>query len=509
MKQDRRDFLKSLGYGSAAGVLLTGRSRASLALREAMQANIGSIAHDPLRPEFHLMPPHNWMNDPNGPIWWKGQYHLFYQLNPHAAVWGAMHWGHAVSPDMIRWRHQPIALAPTPGGPDSEGCFSGSAVVFEGKPAFIYTGVQNASPDQATIRDGSDKLRETQMLATAEDDKLVRWKKVEKPIIPAPPPGMMVTGFRDPCPWREGEMWYLGIGSGEREVGGCVLLYRSRDLRHWEYLHKLVQGKPNGKVAVNPCDSGEMWECPDFFAVDGHHVLLYSSENKVFWTTGEYDTHEHLYIPMRTGVLDQGASYYAPKSFVAPDGRRILWGWMRETRPEAEFAAAGWSGAMSLPRVLTVDRDGHLEMNPAAECEKLRGSLQSANVTAAAPVQIKLDDLRRELHIPLAASPKFAVRLLTNGEKAWELVVDVPGRMVSCGEISVALPQAPWTNDALRIFLDASVIETFILGREAITSRVYNVAPGKTELHIELLKGESVQVKHWPLQAISRDRLTS
>jgi beta-fructofuranosidase len=344
----------------------------------------------------------------------------------------------------------------------------------------------------------------------AEDDKLLHWKKLEKPVIAAPPPGMMVTGFRDPCPWREGDTWYLGVGSGEREVGGCVLLYRSKDLRHWEYLHKLTQGKPNGKVAVNPCDSGEMWECPDFFAVDGHHVLLYSSENKVFWTTGEYDTHEHLYIPMRTGVLDHDAAYYAPKSFVAPDGRLILWGWLRETRPEAQFAAAGWSGAMSLPRVLTVDRDGHLEMNPAAECEKLRGHIESATVTADAPLRVKLDGLRREVRIPLgAASPKLAVRLLTDGEKAWELVVDVPGSTVSCGEVSIALPQAPWANDALRIFLDASVIETFIVGREALTSRVYNVAPGKTELQIELLKGQSIEVKRWPLQTISPDRLTT
>ncbi len=74
------------------------------------------------------------MNDPNGPIWWKGKYHLFYQLNPHAAVWGDMHWGHAVSADMVHWRHEPIALAPTPGGPDSEGCFSGSAVVHGWRP---------------------------------------------------------------------------------------------------------------------------------------------------------------------------------------------------------------------------------------------------------------------------------------------------------------------------------------------------------------------------------------
>ena len=501
MKQDRRSFLKS---GTATSLLLAARSRVSFAERGAAE-----IAHDPLRPEFHLMPPHNWMNDPNGPIWWKGQYHLFYQLNPQAAVWGDMHWGHAISPDMIHWRHQPIALAPTPGGPDSEGCFSGSAVVFEGKPAFIYTGVQNAPPDQATIRDGSDKLRETQLLAIAEDDKLLHWKKTEKPIIAAPPAGMMVTGFRDPTPWREGDTWYVGIGSGEREVGGCVLLYRSGDLRHWEFMHKLVQGKANGKIAVNPCDSGEMWECPDFFALDGHHVLLYSTENKVFWTTGEYDTRKHLYFPLKTGVLDHDAAYYAPKSFVAPDGRRILWGWLRESRPEAQFSAAGWSGAMSLPRVLHVNRDGYLEMTPAAECEKLRGKTELATVSSA-PLHIKLDSLRRELHIPLGiTSSKLTVSLLTDDAKAWELMVDVPGRTIKSGDISVPLPQPPWTNDALRIFLDASVIETFIVEREALTSRVYNVAPGKTELQIALQAGESFEVKHWPLEAISSDRLTT
>jgi beta-fructofuranosidase len=346
--------------------------------------------------------------------------------------------------------------------------------------------VQNAPPDQATIRDGSDKLRETQLLAVAEDDKLLHWKKADKPVIPSPPPGMMVTGFRDPCPWREGDTWYVGIGSGEREVGGCVLLYRSKDLRHWEFLHKLAQGKPNGKVAVNPCDSGEMWECPDFFALDGHHVLLYSSENKVFWTTGEYDTHKHLYFPLKTGVLDHDAAYYAPKSFVAPDGRRILWGWLREMRPEAQFSAAGWSGTMSLPRVLGVNRDGYLEMSPAAECEKLRGDAQTVSVTSPEPSRIKLDTLRREIRIPLGAgSSKFTLSLHTDGAKAWELVVDVPGRTITSGDISVPLPQPPWTNDALRIFLDASVIETFIVGREAFTSRVYNVAPGKTELQVE------------------------
>lgn len=508
MMRDRRFFLKSLGAGTASGLLMS-RARIGVAARYALSVEAATLANDPLRPEFHLMPQHNWMNDPNGPMWWKGQYHLFYQLNPTGANWGDMHWGHAISPDLIHWKHEPIAMAPTPGGPDSAGCFSGSAVVFEGKPTFIYTGVQHVPASEATIHDGgSNPLRETQMLAMAEDDQLLHWKKLETPIIAAPPQGMVVTGFRDPCPWREGDSWYVGIGSGERSVGGCVLLYRSKDLRHWEFLHKLTQGKPNGRVAVNPCDSGEMWECPDFFAVNGRHVLLYSTEGKVFWSTGEYDAHVHRFIATRTGVIDQGA-VYAPKSFAAPDGRRILWGWIRETRPEAEFVAAGWAGVMSLPRVLTVNHDGQLEMRPAVETEKLRGPVESTRVAPDAALRRKLTTLKRELRIPIATSAKIAVRLSTNGEKVWELVVDVPEKLITCGETTFALPRAPWEDDSLHIFLDASVIESFILGREVLTSRVYKVAPNETELEVEVLKAQSIEVKQWPLDAISPDRLTT
>ena len=100
------------------------------------------LASDPLRPQYHLLPAHNWMNDPNGPIFFRGRYHMFHQYNPQAAVWGNMNWAHATSPDMIHWQHEPIALSPTPGGPDQDGVFSGSAVLDNGKPTVIYTGVQ-------------------------------------------------------------------------------------------------------------------------------------------------------------------------------------------------------------------------------------------------------------------------------------------------------------------------------------------------------------------------------
>lgn len=450
------------------------------------------------------------MNDPNGPIFWKGQYHLFYQLNPYAADWGSMHWGHAISPDMVHWHHQPIALAPTPGGPDSEGCFSGSAIVSDGKPTLIYTGVQNAPPDQVTLHDGNDKLRETQMLAVAEDNDLLHWKKDPQPIIATPPAGITVTGFRDPCPWREPDAWYLGIGSGERGKGGCVLLYRSHDLRHWEYLHKLAEGKPNGKQAANPCDSGEMWECPDFFPLGDRHCLLYSTEGKVIWTTGRYDPQAHTYTPERSGVLDHGA-YYAPKSFLAPGGRRILWGWIQETRPPAQYTAAGWAGIMSFPRVLTVGAQGQLQMQPAHEVENLRGPRQHASVSAGAPFRLKLDQLRAELHlrINLLSATIATVRLLSAGQPAWELTLDVPAKTVRCGSIEFRFPGLRWPHPDLRMLLDGSVIESFIGSREALTSRVYGLKPADAELEVSVTGKDHVDVETWPLQAISADRLTT
>src|SRR5580658_4095030 len=158
------------------------------------------LAADPHRPQYHLLPAANWMNDPNGPVYWNGQYHMFYQYNPNGAFWGDMHWGHAVSPDMVHWRHLPVALAPTPDGPDAAGCFSGTAVVDGDRVGVLYTGVVSAPENQATIRDGVSSLKETQCLALASGRDLTNWTKVSQPVIATPPAGMDVSGFRDPSP---------------------------------------------------------------------------------------------------------------------------------------------------------------------------------------------------------------------------------------------------------------------------------------------------------------------
>ncbi|MBV9356146.1 MAG: glycoside hydrolase family 32 protein, partial [Chloroflexi bacterium] len=174
----------------------------------------GQVPIDPHRPTYHLLPPANWLNDPNGLIQWRGQYHVFYQHNPFAPVWGTIHWGHAVSRDLAHWRDLPIALAPTPGGVDADGVFSGCALDHGGVPTVLYTGVTRG-PDGSRV--------ELPCLAAADDDELRSWHKhPANPVIPAPPAGLDVLGFRDHSVWREDGQWYQVIGAGIRDVGGAA-----------------------------------------------------------------------------------------------------------------------------------------------------------------------------------------------------------------------------------------------------------------------------------------------
>jgi sucrose-6-phosphate hydrolase SacC (GH32 family) len=165
---------------------------------------------------------------------------------------------------------------------------------------------------------------------------------------------------------------------------------------------------------------------------------------------------------------------------------------------------------MSLPRALTVNQYGELEMNPAIEVEKLRGAENTSTLQVGTPHKQALTSLRREIHISLSdTQSKFSVRLLSQDKTVWELVVDTPASLVTCANITFALPPQLKPDDAIRLFIDGSVIESFIAGREALTSRVYNLVPGSTELQIELAKGQSLKLSQWPLTAISPDRLTT
>jgi beta-fructofuranosidase len=530
----RRDFLKTSASTAALASIPAGLRRAVPMGPDDEASLRARLAADPLRPQFHLLPAKNWMNDPNGPIYWKGRYHMFFQYNPNAAVWGDMHWAHAVSDDMIHWRHLPIALAPTPGWDDADGCFTGSAVDDRGTATILYTGVKTTSPDRATLRDGVHNFREVVCLATSGDPQLRTWNKWKEPVL-QPPADPRLTGFRDPFLWRgsdvaemgrsnaaplqdrggrdHGEMWYLGVGSGVRKEGGQVLLYRSKDLRAWEYLHPLASGKWTGHESVNPVDSGEMWECPDFFPLGKRHVLLYSTAGKVIWETGELDPKELVFHSEKRGILDHGA-YYAQKTQLDAHGNRILWGWIPEKRPDDELRAAGWAGCMALPRALSLTADGDLEMQVSPQVEALRvTSFNMYGFSTAERISLarkfEIEDIAGEFFWGSSA-PRFTLSLADQAGTWVRVSVDAEGTVakLTLNETTIELPPTQNRDHKLRMFLDGSVAELICNNRHAITSRVYRKPDGPLRISPESSFPQIYELNVWQLRAISNNRLT-
>lgn len=472
------------------------------------------LALDPLRPQYHLLPRANWMNDPNGPIYWKGTYHMFYQYNPDGAFWGDMHWGHAVSTDMIQWQHKPIALAPTPAGPDKDGCFSGCAVDNQGVPTILYTGV----------------TPEVQCLATS-DDSLTEWKKYDgNPVISHAPNGPEVTGLRDPCVWKEGNAWYLALGSGYREQGGMVFLYRSLDLIHWDYMHELCRAlKEEITENSDPVVSGEMWECPDFFPVGDRYVLLISTKGSVFYIAGSYE-HNRL-RPERQGKVDWGGEYYAARTMLDAQGRRILWGWIREGRSEVAHRAAGWAGVMSLPRVLSLNPDHTLAMSPHPNLAILRGRKHAIRAIeiyenshellkgvqgTALEIEAVIDPgTAAQCGLRVCCSPDFREYSLVAYDRQAKLLRVArehsslnPEAHHTAQECPIDLAEGALLE--LRIFIDSSVLEVFVNGL-CLTSRVYPTLKDSRDLGLFALKGRArlKRLNVWELQPISPDRLTT
>ena len=493
----RREFLVTAGATAAIAWMrreaVAQETPADLALEK-------KLAADPMRPQFHLLPAKNWMNDPNGPVNFNGSYHMFFQYNPHGPTWGDMNWNHAVSKDMMHWTHLPIALTPTPESPDAFGCFSGSAIPVGKRVYMVYTGTVASTPELATLRDGHSNILETQCLAYSDDPGLIRWTKLPEPVIAKPPPGMKVSGFRDPSVWKQGDRYYMIVGSGEYRVGGCVLLYRSRDLRTWEYLHRLTSGEWTGKPAANPCDNGEMWECPEFFALDGGHVLIYSTMGKVFWESGKLDEATMKFKSMKTGLLDLDA-FYAPKTQLDAQGRRILWGWVPERRSDDEMRKAGWSGMMSLPRVMNLDKDRSLQLTMLPELKTLRGAATNEVARACGEILYEGQPGGGDFEMVLSSS-HGAKELMRATYSAAEHRMTVDGHEI---------PVAPGQGVHLHGYVDGSVIELIVNRSVGYTKRFYYpeaIAPNIT-IQASGQNDKKVEVSAWSIVPISDNRLTT
>ncbi len=415
------------------------------------------------------------MNDPNGLIQWQGQYHLFYQYNPFAAVWGSIHWGHAVSDDLVHWRDLPIALSPTPGTVDEYAVFSGCAFSVHGVANIMYTGVHKPA--------GVPRI-ERPCLATSTDDELGTWQKYPgNPVIPSPPPGLDLLGFRDHAVWREDTTWYQIIGSGIRGVGGTVLLYHSTDLVHWEFVHPICIGDHN--------QTGEMWECPDLFKSGDKHVLMISPVplRKTLYFVGTFD--EHRFEAQHQGTLDDGGYLYAPQSFTDDRARRIMFGWLWEGRAESAQIAAGWAGVMSLPRALVARSDGALGVEPVSELRRLRGrhfGVQRTTVSATTTLTVRGAALEIAAEFLPGRAGQFGLNVLCapDGGEQTLIVYHPASAWLSIDRSQSSLdpsvhrePHGTYVALSegetlmLHVFVDHSVIEVYANGSACLTTRVY------------------------------------
>ena len=362
----------------------------SNALQKArdFEAQYGPHIPDEERPAFHVTPTIGWMNDPNGFSVYKGEYHLFYQYHPYSNEWGPMHWGHVKSRDLIRWERLPAALAPDQPY-DASGCFSGGAAELpNGKQLLMYTGVQRR-------RDPDGFLHDVQTQCAAIGDGINYEKFAANPVLDEKdiPQGWSAIDFRDPKVWRETDgNYYAVVGDRTDDGSGAILLYRSADGLRWEYIRTLDR-----------CHNqyGKMWECPDFFALDGKQVLFTSPQemmpvglefhagNGTLCLIGDYDPAGKGFCRQYVQAIDYGLDFYAPQTLLTPDGRRVMIAWMQNwSTVGAKPNRCRWFGQTTVPRELSV-KDGRLYQQPVRELEKYRsGRVVHRNIPVSGEINL-------------------------------------------------------------------------------------------------------------------------
>lgn len=321
------------------------------------------VESDPNRLRYHLMPPVGLMNDPNGLIYWKGTYHVFYQWMPFQTTHGAKFWGHYTSRDFVHWERQAPALAPSEWF-DRNGCYSGSAVDNDGVLTLFYTG---------NVKDDDGTRHTYQCMAISSDG--VRFEK--KGVVVHLPDGY-TAHFRDPKVWKHENKWYMVIGAQSEQLDGKAVLFRSDDLMNWEHIGAIAGGEDG--------NFGYMWECPDVFRLSGKDVLIvcpqglqpegmhYQNVYQAGYFVGQLNYETGQYVHGTFTELDRGFEFYAPQTMVDEHGRRVMIAWMGvpdQDEDQHPTIAYRWVHALTLPRELVLIGD-KLYQRPIEQLQLLR-----------------------------------------------------------------------------------------------------------------------------------------
>ena len=341
------------------------------------------------RQRFHIEPPDGWLNDPNGLSFYKGEYHVYFQYSPIAPDGHTPRgWGHYHGSDLMHMTYDRAVMMPDI-PEDSHGVYSGSAIENDGVLHIFYTGNvkmigdydyvkagRGANVIHVTTTDGS-KMSEKQVLLRNSDY-----------------PDFCSCHVRDPKVWKEGDAWKMVLGARTLDDEGCVLVYESDDLITWKY---------TGKVYKE--GYGYMWECPDYFEIDGKGFLSTCPQGMPHYETKWQNLNESGYFPVQgkleDSVLgdftewDMGFDFYAPQTFLDPQGRRILIGWLGMDNKAYGNATTdlGWQHCLTIPRVVTIAPNGKLRQQPIAEFDELKSNArrQSSGQTAEYPLPFELD----------------------------------------------------------------------------------------------------------------------
>jgi sucrose-6-phosphate hydrolase SacC (GH32 family) len=489
------------------------------------------------RPQFHMLPPWHWMNEPHAPVYFKGKYHIFYQHDPFGPYWGQIHWGHAVSTDMVHWHDQPIALAPAANSVAPDGCWSGSAYVDGDRgPVLFFTGGDDSLPY------GQRTCLAVSAYPTDGDTDLPTWTMRSKPVTEAPaglpvgPGTAWAQNFRDPYVWQEDGVWYQLTGSGivdydgtqvTKKYGGTALVHTARRPEGpWTY-----RGPLHYNDLTTVPEPGEVWELPVLLSLPGpkgqrtgKHILLVSpwwsafNPNAVkhtYYWIGTFDKTTCRFTPdhAKPSEFDFGEHFTGPSGFVTPDGRSVLFSITQDRRSEQQHDQADWAHNAGMPVSVWLRQDGTLGVEPIAEAAGLRGkqlarirksSVQEAN-RQLAQVSGDLLDISAVIEPRGAKAITLAVRACPDGTEQTLLSYDTTEHRFSIDRSRSSLdPDARKGVHGgnveldggrlhLRLLLDRSMLEAYVNGTNSLTSRVYPTRKDATGLRLTA-EGGTAQV---------------
>ncbi|TDW15037.1 glycoside hydrolase family 32 protein [Kribbella kalugense] len=407
-----------------------------------------------LRPVYHVRPPRGYLNDPNGPIEHGHGVQLYFQSRPTLDQHVPVEWGHASSADYVRWTLHRPAMAPQPGGPDTDGCWSGNTVLDEGRIRAFYSGRVEGRPYQS-------------VLTAVSDDGGASFGPPHQVV---PDPVDQAIMFRDPFVWRENGTWWMVVGAGYADRGASIALYRSPDLENWTAagsLAELPRGLADGE------DTGAAWECPQVLTLDGRRIAVVSA-----WSPeGGPDQvlSFDVDVPLEPRRVDHGTNFYAASALRDSRFGPLLFGWLTEGRDRSGWT--DWAGVISLPRVVRLGPESSLRSAPVPTVDSLRvgPGVPADGVSTGPQCEIAVSEGRVVIHF--SDQERLEIELdadsLTIDRSHASLDEHAHGGRMQVTDAFDPSSRLP----AARIFLDGSVVEVFTSAGRVLSTRIYPTTP--------------------------------